>query len=63
MSGHRGVYVVPRFGDQTFGDYIQGLTNNDPTWNTYVSPNGTRDYPSVMGCAYCYIKVEYNTDD
>lgn len=49
------VYCEPRFGDQADGDVISGMTANDPTWAA-----GTNGSPSVMGCAYVYLKCEYD---
>jgi len=45
------VYVEARYGDQVAGDYISGLTANDSAWGP---KNG--DTPSLVGCAYIYLK-------
>jgi hypothetical protein len=50
------VYCEARFGDQVDGDYITGLTANDRNW----APAGGKT-PWVGGCAYVYLKVEYDT--
>lgn len=57
-SGSQGVFVDPRFGDQAAGDYSTALQANDSRWG----PDGQGNTPSLMGCAYIYLKVEYNTD-
>src|SRR5579885_2382488 len=49
------VYCEARFGDQTAGDVIGGLTANDPNWA--ASSSGS---PYLGGCAYVYLKVEYD---
>lgn len=49
------VYCEARFGDQQSGDVITGLTANDPNWAS--GANGT---PYLGGCAYVYLKVEYD---
>ncbi len=49
------VYCEARFGDQLSGDVISGLTANDPNWTS--SANGS---PYLGGCAYVYLKVEYD---
>jgi hypothetical protein len=43
-------------GTQTMGTYSTAMQANDPTWAP--SANGT---PSVMGCAYAYLKIEYDS--
>jgi hypothetical protein len=57
--GDRGhgpmVYCEARFGDQATTDYITGLTANDSAW----APSGGKT-PSVAGCAYVYLKIEYD---
>ena len=55
-SGHSGVYAAVRYGDQTQGDYVASLTANDPRWG----PDGSGNCPSMVGCAYIYLKVEYD---
>lgn len=50
------VYCEARYGTQTLGDVIGGLTANDPTWAT--NANGS---PSLVGCTYVYLKVEYDS--
>jgi hypothetical protein len=52
------VYCEARYGDQLPGDVITGLTANDPTW----APS-TDGSPYVGGCAYVYVKIEYNTTE
>ncbi|HEV2463538.1 MAG TPA: hypothetical protein VGT04_07025 [Acidobacteriaceae bacterium] len=49
------VYCEARFGDQTDGDVITGLTANDPNWAANSSGS-----PWVGGCCYVYLKVEYD---
>lgn len=49
------VYCEARYGNQPEGDVIGGMTANDPTWAT--SSAGS---PSLLGCAYVYLKLEYN---
>lgn len=49
------VYCEARFGDQAPGDVILGMTANDPTWAT-----GANGSPYMGGCAYVYLKVEYD---
>ncbi|WP_263377692.1 phage tail protein [Granulicella paludicola] len=51
------VYCEARYGDQSPGDVITGLTANDPAW----APDANGNSPWVGGCAYVYLKVEYNT--
>lgn len=58
-SGHRGVWVEARFGDQAAGDYLTSLQANDSRWG----PNTNGDTPTLEGHAYLYLKTEYNTDD
>jgi hypothetical protein len=50
------VYCEARFGDQVDGDVMGSLTANDPNWAP--SSGGS---PWVGGCAYVYLKVEYDT--
>lgn len=50
------VFCEARYGTQSAGDVIGGLTANDPTWNT--SSSGS---PFVGGCTYVYLKLEYDT--
>lgn len=50
------VYCEARFGDQSDGDVMSSMTANDPTWTTTNSGS-----PYVGGCAYVYLKVEYDT--
>jgi hypothetical protein len=62
------VFCHPFFGDQTFGPdssnfvqipgggYSTSLFANDPNW---AGVNGR--LPCLMGCAYVYLKLEYNT--
>lgn len=50
------VYCEARFGDQSDGDVIGGLTANDPIW----AASGGRS-PWVGGCAYVYLKIEFDT--
>ncbi|MGA8109358.1 MAG: hypothetical protein WB974_07970, partial [Acidobacteriaceae bacterium] len=50
------VYCEARFGDQADGDVITGLTANDPNWAA-----GASGSPYLGGCAYVYLKVEYDT--
>lgn len=47
------VYCEARFGDQAAGDVITGLTANDPVWSTTSAGS-----PSLLGCAYVYLKIE-----
>lgn len=54
-TGHSGLYFEPRFGDQSDGDVIGGLTANDPHWATTGAGS-----PWVGGCPYGYLKIEYN---
>lgn len=54
-TGHSGIYVESRFGDQSDGDVIGGLTANDPHWAATLAGS-----PWVGGCCYSYLKVEYN---
>lgn len=49
------VYCEARFGDQADGDVISGMTANDPNWSS--TANGA---PWLGGCAYVYLKVEYD---
>jgi hypothetical protein len=62
------VYCEARYGDQTdtsagpdFPSYytsvIGGATANDATWGPTTGANT----PRLMGCAYVYLKMEYNT--
>lgn len=51
------VYCEARFGDQSEGDVITGLTANDPAWDA----DGSGNSPYLGGCAYVYLKVEYDT--
>jgi hypothetical protein len=50
------VYCEARYGNQSDGDVIGGLTANDPTW---AASGGQSPY--LGGCAYVYLKVEYDT--
>jgi hypothetical protein len=50
------VYCEARFGDQLDGDFMTSIQANDPTWG----PQGGKT-PWVGGCAYIYLKLEYNT--
>ena len=52
------VYCEARFGNQADGDVITGMTANDPTW----APDGSGNSPWVGGCAYVYLKVEYDAN-
>jgi hypothetical protein len=54
-TGHSGIYCEMRTGNQPNFDLMLSLTANDPNWAE--SLNGT---PSLMGCTYIYLKVEYN---
>jgi len=56
-TGHSGLYCEARYGDQLDGDVIGGLTANDPNW----AADGHGNSPYVGGCAYIYLKIEYNT--
>jgi hypothetical protein len=49
------VYCEARFGDQAQDDVIGALTANDPAWAT-----GAAGSPWLGGCAYVYLKVEYD---
>lgn len=51
------VYCEARFGDQAQGDVISALTANDPNW--IAGPSGS---PYVGGCAYLYLKTEYDAN-
>jgi hypothetical protein len=63
------VFCSPYFGDQTFGPDSSGgvaipgggfstsLYANDPTWG----PGAGGTLPCLMGCAYIYLKIEYDT--
>lgn len=42
-----------RLGDQQFGDYMQELHGNDPSWG----PSANGDVPSLTGCSYVYVKL------
>jgi hypothetical protein len=57
-SGHEGVYVEARFGDQPSGDYMGSLHANDSRWG----PDASGNTPSLMGCSYLYLKAEYDTN-
>jgi hypothetical protein len=57
-TGHSGLYCEARYGDQPAGDYMNSLQANDPNWG----PDSSGNVPSLMGCAYIYLKVEYNTN-
>lgn len=50
------VHCEARFGDQAPGDVISGMTANDPNWAT-----GANGSPYLGGCAYVYLKIEYDT--
>ena len=54
-TGHSGIYCEARFGDQSDGDVISGMTANDPQWAAV----GGRS-PWLGGCCYIYLKIEYN---
>lgn len=56
-SGHEGVWVAARFGDQAAGDVMGELTANDPRW----AADGKGNSPYGGGCAYLYVKLEYDT--
>lgn len=58
-SGHSGVYCQPYFGDQAPGTVDGGLLANDPAWGS--SPSGQTPY--LGGCAYAYLKLEYDTNE
>lgn len=51
------VFCEARFGDQVSGDVMSSMTANDSNWS--AGPNGS---PWVGGCAYVYLKVEYNAN-
>ena len=55
-TGHSGIYVEARFGDQLDGDVMGSLTANDGNWAP--SSGGS---PWCGGLAYLYIKIEYNS--
>lgn len=55
-TGHSGIYAEARFGDQSDGDVISGLTANDPNW----AADGAGNSPWVGACCYIYLKIEYN---
>jgi hypothetical protein len=73
-SGHSGLYCEVRYGDQTDpagsnspgvatwtgspASVIGALTANDANW----AEDGEGNYPWVAGCAYLYLKIEYNTN-
>jgi hypothetical protein len=50
------VYCKAEYGTQALGDVIGELTANDPNWAT--NSNGS---PSLVGCTYVYLKIEYDT--
>ena len=59
-----GVYCEASYGDQTNqpntiagGGFNTGLFANDPTWG----PASNGNLPYLGGCAYVYLKIEYNT--
>lgn len=56
--GHSGIYCEARYGDQLDGDVMASLTANDPIWVA----DGLGNSPWVAGCAYVYLKIEYNTN-
>ncbi len=56
-TGHSGLYIEARYGDQPAGDYIGGLTANDPNW----AP-GSDGTPTLQGCCYLYVKIEANSN-
>lgn len=56
VSGHSGVYVSCRFGDQAAGDFMEELNANDGSWG----PDGSGNVPTLTGCAYIYLKCEYD---
>lgn len=58
VSGHSGVYCAWRAGDQAAGDFLGELQANDGRWG----PDANGNVPSLMGCAYAYIKVEFDTN-
>lgn len=49
------VYCEARFGDQSDGDVITGMTANDPEWAA-----NSQGSPWLGGCAYVYLKIEYD---
>lgn len=53
-SGHSGVYLEARYGDQATTDYMGSLSANDSRWG----PDANGDVPCVGGCAYIYLKAE-----
>lgn len=55
-TGHSGIYCEARYGDQEDGDVIGAMTANDPNW----AADGHGNSPWVGGCAYIYLKIEYN---
>lgn len=55
-TGHSGIYVEARYGDQLPGDVIGALTANDPNW----AADGSGNSPWLGGCTYVYVKLEYN---
>lgn len=55
-TGHSGIYCEARYGDQVDGDVIGAMTANDPNW----AADGEGNSPWVGGCAYIYLKIEYN---
>lgn len=55
-SGHEGIFVAWRAGDQSEGDVMGELTANDSRW----SADGNGNSPWVGGCAYIYLKCEYD---
>ncbi len=50
------VYCEARWGDQAEGDVIGAMTANDPNWAATEAGS-----PWVGGCAYVYLKVEFDT--
>jgi hypothetical protein len=51
------VFCAARFGDQAAGDVIPEVAGNDPNWSTSALGNP----PSLMGCAYVYLKLVYHS--
>ena len=50
------VHCEARFGDQADGDVMPGMTANDPNWTATA-----QGAPYLGGCAYVYLKIEYDT--
>ena len=49
------VYCEARYGDQSLGDVILGLTANDPVW---AASGGNS--PFLGGCTYVYLKIVHD---